>query len=117
VSDPATRPTDDRNPPLPQLVSELWQLIVAYFKQETVVPLQQLGRWIAFGIIGALLLGVGVLLLAVAGLRALQEETGSTFTGNLSWIPYMIMFAVLLVGGAITWKARGAQRRRKAASR
>ena len=101
MSDPATRPADDRTPPLPQLVSELWQL----------------GRWIAFGILGALLLGVGVLLLAMAGLRALQEETGSTFTGNLSWIPYMIMFAVLLVGGAITWKARGAQRRRKAASR
>jgi hypothetical protein len=57
-----------------------------------------------------------VLLLAVAGLRALQDETGTTFTGNLSWIPYMIMFAALLVGGAITWKARGARRRRKASS-
>ncbi|HKA92795.1 MAG TPA: hypothetical protein VKE97_03265 [Acidimicrobiia bacterium] len=115
MSDPATRPADDRNPPLPQLVTELWQLIVAYFRQETIVPLQQLGRWIAFGILGSLLLGVGVLLLAMAGLRALQEETGSTFTGNLSWIPYMIMFAALLAGGAITWTARGAQRRRKAA--
>jgi hypothetical protein len=117
VSDPAARPAAEQNPPLPQLVTELWQLIVAYFKQETVVPLQQLGRWIAFGILGAFLLGVGVLLLAMSGLRALQEETGSTFTGNLSWIPYLIMFAALLVGGAITWKARGVQRRRKAASR
>jgi hypothetical protein len=116
VSDPVPNPSDSRNPPLPQLVAELWQLIVAYFKQETVVPLQQLGRWIAFGILGALLLGVGVLLLAMAGLRALQEETGTTFTGNLSWIPYMIMFAALLAGGAITWKARGAGRRRKASS-
>jgi hypothetical protein len=116
VTDPAPNPSDDRNPPLPQLVAELWELIVAYFKQETVVPLQQLGRWIAFGILGALLLGVGVLLLAVGGLRALQDETGTTFTGNLSWIPYMIMFAALLVGGAITWKASGVQRRRKASS-
>ncbi len=116
MTDPASTPAESRNPPLPQLVAELWQLIVAYFKQETVVPLQQLGRWIAFGILGALLLGVGVLLLAVAGLRALQEETGSAFTGNLSWIPYMIMFVALVVGGAITWKARGARRRRKAAS-
>ncbi|HMG26503.1 MAG TPA: hypothetical protein VKH36_06775 [Acidimicrobiia bacterium] len=117
MSDPAPSAAEDRSPPLPQLVQELWQLIVAYFKQETVVPLQQLGRWVAFGIVGALLLGVGVLLLAMAGLRALQEETGSTFTGNLSWIPYMIVFAALLVGGAITWKARGVQRRRRAASR
>ena len=115
MSDPAPSAAEDRSPPLPQLVQELWQLIVAYFKQETVVPLQQLGRWVAFGIVGALLLGVGVLLLAMAGLRALQEETGSTFTGNLSWIPYMIVFAALLAGGAITWTARGAQRRRKAA--
>ncbi len=117
MSDPVPRPADDRSPPLPQLVQELWELIVAYFKQETVVPLQQLGRWIAFGILGALLLGVGVLLLAMSGLRALQEETGSAFTGNLSWIPYLIVFAALLGGGAITWKARGVQRRRKAASR
>lgn len=114
MSDPAPSPADTRNPPLPQLVTELWELIVAYFKQETVVPLKQLGRWIAFGILGALLLGAGVLLLAMAGLRAMQEETGSAFTGNLSWIPYMIMFVALVVGGAITWKARGVRRRRKA---
>jgi hypothetical protein len=114
VSDPAPSPADTGNPPLPQLVTELWELIVAYFKQETVVPLKQLGRWIAFGILGALLLGAGVLLLAMAGLRAMQDETGSAFTGNLSWIPYMIMFVALVVGGAITWKARGVRRRRKA---
>jgi hypothetical protein len=114
VTEPASSPARSQNPPLPQLVKELWELIVAYFKQETVVPLQQLGRWIAFGILGALMLGVGVLLLALAGLRALQDETGTTFTGNLSWIPYLIMFVALLLGGAITWKARGVQRRRKA---
>ena len=116
MTDPVPGAADSRNPPLPQLVSELWDLIVAYFKQETVVPLKQLGRWITFGILGALLLGVGVLLLAMAGLRALQEETGTTFTGDLSWIPYMILFVALVAGGAITWKARGARRRRKASS-
>ena len=113
MTEPASSPASSQNPPLPQLVKELWELIVAYFKQETVVPLQQLGRWIVFGILGALMLGVGVLLLAMAGLRTLQDETGSTFTGNLSWIPYLIMFAVLLVGGAVTWKVRGVRRRRK----
>lgn len=100
-------------PPLPELLRELWELIVAYFKQETVVPLQQLGRYIAFGLIGALLLGIGALLLAMAGLRALQEETGSALTGNWSWAPYAIMFVVLVAGGAITWKARSVRRERR----
>lgn len=100
-------------PPLPELVRELWELIVAYFKQETVVPLQQLGRYVAFGLVGALLLGIGALLLAMAGLRALQEETGSTFTGNWSWAPYGIMFVVLVAGAAITWKARSVRRARR----
>src|SRR5262249_2366441 len=117
VSDPAPSAAEDRSPPLPQLVQELWQLIVAYFKQETVVPLQQLGRWVAFGIVGALLLGVGVLLLALAGRRVPHGDACSHFTGNLAGIPDMLVFAALLVGGAITWKARGVQRRRRAASR
>jgi hypothetical protein len=47
---------------------------------------------------GSLLLGVGVVLLLLAGLRALQTETGTTFTGNWSWVPYLI---VLVVGAAL----------------
>jgi hypothetical protein len=113
VDDRVSNPTSGRNPPLPQVVKELWELIVAYFKQETVVPLRQLGRYIVFGLLGAMLLGVGVLLLAMSGLRALQEETGTTFRGNWSWAPYGIVFVGLIVGGAITWKARGARRDRR----
>ncbi|HEX6310114.1 MAG TPA: phage holin family protein [Acidimicrobiia bacterium] len=102
-----------RTPPLPQLIVELRDLLVEYFKQETVVPLKQLGRYVAFGLLGALLLGFGAVFLGLAGLRALQTETDTTFTGNWSWAPYLIMVAVLLVGGMITWQARGAVRRRK----
>ena len=88
---PAPASGSSQQPPLPQLVKELWELIVAYFKQETVVPLQQLGRYVAFGLLGALLLGTGVVFLAMSGLRALQTETGTTFTGNWSWVPYVIV--------------------------
>ena len=35
----------------------------------------------------SLLLGLGVVLLGVGGLRALQTETGETFTGDWSWAP------------------------------
>jgi hypothetical protein len=93
--------------PLTQVASELWELVVAYFKQETLDPLKQLGRFVAFGMVGAFLLGCGVILLSVSGLRALQTETGDTFAGDWSWVPYLIVTAVLLLGGGITWMARG----------
>ncbi len=98
-------------PPLPQMVAELWELVVAYFKQETVVPLQKLGRYLGLGVAGSLLLGLGVVFLGMSGLRALQTETGDTFTGDWSWVPYLIVFVGLIVGAAISWKARGALRK------
>lgn len=63
----------------------------AYAEQETIGPLKGVGRYIGFGIAGTVMLSVGVLLLVLAGLRALQTETSTWFTGNLSWIPYFIM--------------------------
>jgi hypothetical protein len=93
--------------PLPQVASELSELVVGYFKQETLDPLKQLGRFVAFGIVGAFLLGCGVILLSVSALRALQTETGDTFAGDWSWAPYLIVTAALLLGGALTWMARG----------
>jgi hypothetical protein len=101
--------------PLPQLVLELRDMVITYVKQETVVPLRQLGRYIAFGIAGSLLLGLGAVLLGVGGLRALQTETGETFTGDWSWAPYVIVFLALCLCGAITWKARQGWRARKEA--
>ena len=74
---------------LPQLITELRDLVVAYFRQETVDPLKSLGV-----------------------LRLLQVETGTTFHGDWSWAPYLIVFVTLVLSGAITWKARGARRAR-----
>lgn len=101
-----TKPTS-----LPQLILELRDMVLAYFRQETLVPLKSLGRYMAFGIGGALLLGTGVLLLAVGELRLLQVETGSTFQGDWSWAPYGIVVVTLLAGASITWAARGARKR------
>jgi hypothetical protein len=97
---------------LPQLITELRDLVVAYFRQETVDPLKSLGRYALFGVGGALLLGVGAVLLSVGVLRLLQVETGATFHGDWSWAPYLIVFATLILSGTITWKARGARRAR-----
>ena len=97
-------------PSLPQLVIELKDLVIAYLRQETVVPLKQLGRYLAFGIAGSILMGVGVLLVSLGLLRLLQEQTGDTFTGDWSWVPYLIVFAALVIGAAIVWTLRKSYR-------
>ncbi len=76
---------------------DFFHLVLDYAKQETLGPLKSLGRFLLFGIIGSLAITVGTVLLLLAGLRALQTETGSSFTGNLSWLPYLIV-AVAAVG-------------------
>lgn len=80
-----------RTPPksVPDILRELWDLLVTYARQETVDPLRNLGRYLGFGLAGALLLGVGIMLLALALLRGLQDST-SVFDGFWSWAPYAI---------------------------
>lgn len=97
-SDLRAAPTTDDGPKaIPEVASELWEMATAYAKQETVDPLRGLGRFLGFGISGAIAWGIGIALLMLGGLRALQTETGTTFTGNLSWAPYLIVMAVGLV--------------------
>lgn len=85
------------------MAKELWELVVTYAKQETVDPLKRLGKFIGFGIPAMLFIGVGIVLALVGLLRALQTETNSHFTGNLTWVPYLITLgvAVLLIGIAV----------------
>lgn len=88
---------DSSETSLPAQAAQLWDLVRAYAKQETIAPIKGLGRYAAMGIAGSVLLSIGLVLLALGGLRALQTETGDTFTGNWSWAPYLIT----LVGTAI----------------
>ena len=80
-----------------QVALEIKDLTIAYAKQETVDPLKLLGRYIALGLAGALLIGVGVILLTFAGVRALQVETGTALTGNWTWVPYMAAIVFLAI--------------------
>lgn len=95
--------TDDGS--LPTLLGELWQLVVAYAKQETIGPLKNLGRFIAFGLAGSFALGIGTILLGLAALRALQTETGDVFDGNLSFLPYVITLVLTAVLAALSARA------------
>jgi hypothetical protein len=66
------------------------ETVRAYALQETVGPLKGAGRWLAFGAVGALLLGIGGLMIALGLLRLLQTEFPETFDGSWSWVPYLV---------------------------
>ena len=84
------------------IVSELWSMTIDYAKQEIKDPLTGLVSYVAWGVVTMLLIGLGSILLAIGALRALQTETGSTFTGSLSWAPYGIVLAgAVVVLGAV----------------
>jgi cytochrome c biogenesis protein CcdA len=78
--------------------NELLSLVVAYAKQETLVPLKSLGRYIAWGVMGAVLLTTGGVLLTLAAVRAVQAETGRHLSGHLTWVPYAGGALVALMG-------------------
>jgi cytochrome c biogenesis protein CcdA len=78
--------------------NDLFSLVVAYAKQETVEPIQNLGRYIAWGVAGAILLAAGVALLTLTVVRIIQSETGTHLHGNLTWVPYLGGVLVALLG-------------------
>lgn len=80
---------------------EAVQLVIDYVKQETLTPLRGLGRYILFGVAGSVALAIGLVILAVGFLRFLQGETGSTFSGNLSWVPYLICTVAVVAVAAV----------------
>ena len=83
-----------------EILGELWQLVKDYGKQETIDPLKNIGRFVGFGAPGSILLALGVLLISLGVLRALQIPTGTIgrhLTGSLSWVPYAITFVVTLL--------------------
>ena len=94
---------------VPQVASELWTLTVDYAKQEIKDPVRGLGSYLLWGSLSMLLIGIGMVLLAIGGLRALQTETGSTFTGSLTWLPYLIVLvsAIVVLGIVGTLLTRG----------
>ncbi len=76
------------------VVTDLWNLTRDYAKQETIDPLKAIGTFLAYGVPGALLLGLGGFFFSLGVLRLLQEETGAHLTGSWSWVPYLVTFAV-----------------------
>jgi putative superfamily III holin-X len=97
--------------------NDTFQLVVDYAKQETLEPLKGLGRFVLFGVAGSVALAAGFVILAVALLRVLQGETGSTFHGNLSWLPYVICAVVSIGAAALAVLAIGKGQARRSLER
>lgn len=97
---------------LPEQGRDLVQLVIAYARQETIDPIKGLGRFLAFGMAGALAGSVGLVLLLLGTLRLLQTETGSAFDGRRTWIPYLLVVLVAggVAGGAMKVRTRGQRR-------
>ncbi|MEX2626287.1 MAG: phage holin family protein [Ilumatobacteraceae bacterium] len=96
----ADRPSDDpgrSGDGSTESPNEVFQYVVAYAKQETLGPLRGAGRWLGAGVVGALLLGLGSLLLLVGLLRLLQTEWDRSATGSLSWLSYLIVLVVAVL--------------------
>ena len=98
-------------------LSDTIDLLKRYLLQETVGPLRNLGRILGLGFAGAFLLAIGLVLLDIAVLRAIQEEAGSTFSGDWTWVPYLfaVVVAIALAGLAIFAALRGRSGRDRAA--
>ncbi len=108
---PGSSPSSSKG--IPALAVELKDLVVTYAKQETLEPIKGLGRFIAFGVAGSLLLANGLVLLVLALLRGLQTELPEVFDGNWSFAPYLITFLLCVVVVALSASAIGAAKRRK----
>jgi hypothetical protein len=98
-----------------QQIQELRDLVVGYAKQETVDPLKNLGRWVGFGVGGALAIAVGTIFIGIALLRFLQTSPWEWIngTGNSRWLPYVVVIIFYAVVAFVAWRV-GTRRNRMA---
>lgn len=82
-----------------EVAGDVWQLVRDYAKQETIDPLRSIGRFLGWGLAGAVLFAVGAVFGVLAILRILQEETGRHLTGSWNVVPYAaaLLFAVVVL--------------------
>jgi hypothetical protein len=72
---------------------DLLDMLRRYLRQETVDPLRAVGRFLLFGASGSLLIGSGLVLIAVGGLRSMQAW--GVLEESWSWVPYIVVATAL----------------------
>jgi hypothetical protein len=93
VTDPSRdpQPAGRQDPPS---ISEVVDLVKTYARQETIGPLRGAGTWLAKGMAGALLVGLGSVIFLLGVLRLVQWEVDRLARGSLSWVAYAVALVV-----------------------
>jgi hypothetical protein len=87
--------------------AETIELVRDYAKQETLGPLKGAGRWLAFGLLAAFFLSLGIIIVLVGVLRLSQDILLFTLWPNhadgLSFLPYVITLVVGIAISIVAW--------------
>ena len=89
---------------LPQLTAELVDMSKEYLRQETLEPAKRLGKVAGLSLGAGLLIAIGVILLATAGMRLLID----VFPEGGLWTALALFTSALIsaaVAGIIVWRA------------
>jgi hypothetical protein len=86
---------------------ETIELVRDYAKQETLGPLKGAGRWLAFGLLAAFCMSLGIVIVLVGVLRLSQDVLLFTLwpeqADGLSFLPYVITLAVGVAISVVAW--------------
>lgn len=86
-------------------IGDMIQLVKDYARQETLGPLKGWGRYLALGAMGALVLGIGLIVTMLGLLRLLQTETDAFSGPSSSIAAYAItLFGCFIVIGLSIWQ-------------
>ena len=89
---------------LPQLAGELVDLSKEYLRQETLEPAKRLGKVAGLSVGAGVLVSIGVILLATAGMRYLIE----VFPEGGLWTALALFASALVsagIAGIVVWRA------------
>ena len=80
-------------------VTDVVDTVKQYAKQETLDPLRGALRWLLFGVVGAMCIGISLVLLVVGFLRLSQDLLDTQLDGAWSFVHYLIasVFSVIIV--------------------
>lgn len=83
------------------------ELVRDYAKQETLGPLRGAGRWLAFGLMAAFFMSVGIIILLLGVLRLTQDLMLHVWwpeqADGLSFLPYVVTLVAGCALSILTW--------------